>query len=181
MKLSQITETKDRHIIQKTSENMSKLKNIITKYQNMKILTGLTKIFKNPNIKTWKSNAWILDQTLNQITNDTKLTDSERQEHTNTIEQLKNVPAPIIISSLYGISKKELKDTPFKSISFSDTEEKKIKKALGPLGYVTALSSADKIPHSTLKKTLNDIAKDSDKISKDVKNTIPGVQIVKDF
>jgi hypothetical protein len=181
MKLSQILEAKDRHIIKNTSENMSKLKTIITKYQDLKILTGLTRVFQNPSIKTWNSNSWILDQTLNLITNDTKLSDSQKQEDTELIKQLKTTRAPIIVSSLYNIPKKELKDTPLNTVSFSDIEKKKIKKALGPLGYITALSSADKIPHNILKKTLNDIAKDSDKISKDVKYSIPDIKIIKDF
>lgn len=181
MKLIQISEAKDAHIIKHQSEAIGKLKTYITKYKNQKAMKAIEKIFSDPDISTWKQNSWIVTDTINNLEKDQKLDQTEKQSAIAQLKTILTTPSAIVISSLYSIPKEQLKDTALKNLNLSPSENKRLKKGLGPQGYIAALSSADNMRSSTLKKTLLDISKNSDSTSQSIRQSIPGVNIVKDF
>lgn len=181
MKLIQIAEAKDSHIIKHQSQAIAKLKDYISKYANQKAIKAINNVFSDPDISTWKQNSWVVNDTISNLEKDTKIDDTERQTAISQLKTISTTPPAIIISALYSIPKNQLKDTPLKNLNLSPLENKKLKKGLGPQGYVAALSSADNMRSSTLKKTLLDISKNSDTVTQQIRQSIPGVNIVKDF
>ena len=181
MKLIQIAEAKDAHIIKHQSEAISKLKDYINKYKNQKAIKAIEKLFSDPDASTWKQNSWIVNDTISNLEKDTKIDQAEQQKAISQLKTILTTPPAIVVSSLYSIPKDKLKNTALKNLNLSPLENKKLKKGLGPQGYIAALSSADNMRSSTLKKTLLDISKNSDSTLQQVRQSIPGVSIIRDF
>jgi predicted component of type VI protein secretion system len=181
MRLSSITEAKDKHAIQHTSQNISTIKDYIISTKDNKLIKQLYNILKNPDPQTWQNNKSLLQDLQTHIEQNKTINPTFKQELDNAINAIAKSTNAVFVASLYSMPKKELKGTPLSPMGFSDSETQKIKKTLGPQGYVATLASASDIPQNTLKKTMKDIAKNSNQTSKEISSQIPGTSTIKDF
>lgn len=119
---------------------------------------ALFSFLNNPDARTWDNAKWVVDSLIRQVG---QSADPEMAGRPNLWAKLKSVTSPIIAVSVYDINADQIKGTPLQNLGISRGLRDKFKKAVGPQGYVGALSNVEGMPHSKLKAMMKDTAKSS--------------------
>lgn len=173
MKLRQITEDiKGSHqVIRKSAKALGNL--IRFAYDNLdphksRELASLNAFLQKPSPRGWENTKWIIDSLTRKVINNDKLVDQAKQWN-----ELKGLTSPIVSASVYDVEPRDTRGTPIGDISLSRNLRDKLKEALGPEGYVSALADMGEVNDHKIKELLKSTAKSGKALNKAVKIDMP--------
>lgn len=129
-----------------------------------------------PTAKSWEKTSWVVDSAIRQ----TQI-NPEQKDRAQLWAKLKSVTSPIVAVSVYDVDSDKMKETPLQNLRINAGLRKKFKRAVGPQGYVGALSNVDDVPITKLKKMMKNTAKDSAALVQATKKAGLPIKPVTDF
>jgi len=184
MKLRQIAEDiKGSHEVVRDSANA--LGDLIQfAYENLdpktsRELRSLDKFLRKPTPQLWERTKWIIDSLMHQTVNDPQL-----QTRAKQWAGLKGITSPVVAASIYDIDPKYAKGSPIANTALNKQLRDRLKKTLGPEGYVSGLADmGGKVTDNRIKKLLKSTAKQGEAFSQaaeqDMPDLVPKKQIRK--
>jgi len=179
MKLRFIAEAKSNEPIRDSAKALGDLISFIKDSPNSEEYKYLMSFLSKPTFKAWDKTKWIVNSSIK------KAAKSQDQDLINRASQwafLNKLTSPTITSSVYDIDPKLSKDTPADRYAQSKSQRDKLKKTLGPLGYVSVLSNLGKdATPSKIKKLVKDTSRNSLGTTLAAKKDLPNVRTVNKF
>jgi len=159
MKLATITENikSSRQIIRQAGQTIGDLISYLKDQPESDEKTALYNFLSNPTPKKWEETKWILDSLLKQVSASNNM---ELKNRAKKWLELNKLMSPTITASLYDVDQRELRGTPAKNTGISKIVRDRAKSAMGPQGYIAALSNIGNIRKQDLRNVLKGISKD---------------------
>jgi hypothetical protein len=132
---------------------------------------ALNQFLDNPTPQTWLTAKWVVNSAIDRA--------AQQPETKTRAEQwaiLQKVTSPIVASATYDMDLSDTAGTPAHVTSLSRPQRNKFKHALGPNGYVSALSGLGGIPDTKKRHLLKTLAQSSGGLSKAIKTDLPTVR-----
>ena len=158
MKLRQIAEeARPKETIRRTAESFGDMLEFIYGLDpEAKERQAINRFLEEPTPQTWDRAKWIVNSLIRQVAQDPKLKD-----RANRWAEINQVTSPIVSSSIYDIDPKQTKDTPLSDISMNKSKRDKMKRSLGPEGYVSSLAGiGGEVEQYDIKRHLKKTASD---------------------
>lgn len=179
MKLRNITEAKSKTPLRDAANQLGVLvKYIQTNYKKEdEVSKALDTFLKYPSAKSWVSTKWIIDNiSRNQFE------EPAAKANLKQILSLKSYTPHTIAAASYDMEPKDLNGTPRRKFAMNKPDRDKLKKAMGPEGYVTTFSDlSDSANTRQIKNILKNSAKNGPVIQKSLKKDFPWVKPLKKF
>lgn len=177
MRLRNIHENRNK--IRAAATSLSELIDFIQEYGNKEDNAAIIKFLQRPTPKAWQESSWLVNRAL-QLGSKME----ENQELINSMEGWKSLlhltPA-IMSSAVYDIDRTAVLDTPRQPVALNEPNRNRLKRALGPLGYVTTMAGISELPTHIAKRFIRDTAKNSDKYIRAAKHDLPHTRVVRQF
>ena len=179
MKLSFIAEAKSNEPIRDSAKSLGDLISFIKTAPDSPEYKELMAFLSKPTFRTWNKAKWVVDSCIKKAV---ESQDNALMVRAKSWAFLNNLTDPTIASSVYDMDAKSAKDTPADRYAQSKSQRDKMKKALGPLGYVSMLSNLgkDSTP-SKIKKLVKDTSRNSLGTSLAAMKDLPNVRSVPKF
>ena len=174
MRLRNITERQQisRTVIRDTATALGDLvQYVYTLGGQSKEKLAINQFLKNPTPQSWLTAKWVVNSAIDR---------AAQQPDTRTRAEkwaiLQKVTSPIVASATYDMNQDDSAGTPSQITALSRPQRNKFKHALGPNGYVSALSDLGDIPDTKKRHLLKTLAKSSGGLSKAIKADLPNVR-----
>ena len=160
MKLTLITEKikSSRQVIRQAGKAFGDLISYLKDQPESEEKKALYYFLANPTPRAWDKTKWIIDSLLRQAA-----ASNDEDFKTRAVQwaELNKLMSPTATSAIYDVEQQQLRGTPAKNTGISKMVRDRAKAAIGPQGYVAALSSMGGIRKQDLKNTLKSISRDS--------------------
>ena len=179
MKLRQITETRSNEPIRDAADSMGDLISFIKETPDSEEHKALMSFLSRPSFRAWDKTKWIVNNAIKYATSskDPKLINRAKKW-----AFLNNLTDPTVASSVYDIEPKLSRGTPASRYSQSKTQRDKLKKTMGPLGYVSLFSNLGKdTTPAKINKLVKDTSNNSLGTTRAAKKDLPNVKTVSRF
>lgn len=174
MRLRNITERQQisRTVIRDTATALGDLvQYVYTLGGQSKEKLAINQFLKNPTPENWLSAKWVVKSAIDRAAQQPET--SIRAEKWSILQK---ATSPIVASATYDMDLDDTAGTPAHVTSLSRPQRNKFKHALGPNGYVSALSGLGDIPDTKKRHLLKTLAKSSGGLSKAIKADLPSVR-----
>lgn len=178
MKLRQITEDikGSNEPIRQAAKALGGLIQYVYGLGKSKELQALHVFLSQPSPRAWERTKWILD-VLGQKAAEAEVAgtaDPAVADQMRSWMELGELTSPIVSASVYDLDPAQAKGTPAQD-TLSQRLRDKLKLALGPQGYVSALSNMGTMDDNKVKKLLQSTSKSDKGLTKAAKEDLPGV------
>lgn len=179
MKLRQITEAKSSEPIRDAATSMGDLISFIKEMPESQEYKELFSFLSQPSFKAWSKAKWIVNSAIKQVAlskNPQLIARAKKWAFLN------NLTDPTVAASVYDIEPKMTKGTPADRYSQNKSQRDKLKKTMGPLGYVSVFSNLGKdATPSKIKKLVKDTSRNSIGTTRAARKDLPNVKTVSKF
>ena len=160
MKLAMITEKikSSRQVIRQAGQAFGDLISYLKDQPESDEKTALYNFLANPTPRKWEETKWVLDSLLRQASTSN---DAEFKDRARKWSDLNKLMSPTVTASLYDVDQRELRGTTAKNTGISKMVRDRAKAAIGPQGYIAALSSMGGVRRQDLRNVLKSVSKDS--------------------
>lgn len=178
MKLKQITENikNSKEPVRGAAEALGNLIRYVYGMGKSDELIALDKFLQHPSPRAWEATKWIVDSIQQkQARNETGHQDPAIIDQMRNFADLNTLTSPIVSAAVYDISPRDARGTPAEHTALSKPLRDKLKLALGPQGYVSALSEIGDIDDNKAKALLKATSKSGKGLAKAAATDLPGV------
>lgn len=179
MKLRFIVENNlkhSKHAVRDTANILGTLIEYLYSSKHHDELRSLNKFLTKATPEAWVETHWIIDSLVKKLANDQEL-----KANCEEWLKLKSISPSLMASAIYDVDPKFVKGTPLQGVNLSQQVRSKAKAALGPQGYLGALSNSGDLSQNKIKDFLRTAAQNSSTTTNAVKSDLSGVKLVKDF
>lgn len=177
MRLSQISENRQR--LRTTAVALSELVDFIQQHGSQSDQRAIDVFLKKPTPQAWLESMWLVDKAIRMGAESEK-----SDELTDSMEgwaMLKRLTPPVVSAAVYDMSQMATIDTPRQTLAMNEPNRNRLKRALGPLGYVSTMAGLSELPKSHAKKFLKSTARHSNSLIGATKKDIPGTRVTRQF
>lgn len=181
MKLQSITEAKSRQPIRDAALALADLNRYLNDQLGRKSAEAIafTDFLSTPTYRKWDKNKWVVDRAIKSAI---EAKDTNLKTRIQKWAFLNTLTSPTIAASVYDMSPSDTKNTPAHKVSLSKNLRDKLKKSVGPSGYVSMLSNAgSNLNANKIKNLIKDTARNSSGLIKATKADLPKTQIPTKF
>jgi hypothetical protein len=129
-----------------------------------------------PTANNWAKSKWVIDSLIKQA--------AQTGEDTSGLEDLgdlKEVSSPVVAASVYDLDPSAVRGTPLQDVALTQKKRDDLKAAIGPQGYVSALSEIGDLRDADIKDLLKDTAQNKDKLEKAADDDLPKTRKIEEF
>lgn len=179
MKLRMIAEAKSNEPIRDAANSLGDLISFIKQSPKSKEYKQLMDFLSKPTFRTWDQTKWVVDSCMKQAA---ASQDNQLLTRARKWAFLNNLTDPTVASCVYDLDPKLVKQTPASRYSQNKSQRDKLKKSIGPLGYVSVFSNLGKdATPSKIKKLVRDTSRNSLGTTLAAKKDLPNVKTVQKF
>lgn len=179
MKLRQIIEAKSSEPIRDAAASMGDLISFIRETPESQEYKDLLDFLSKPTFKSWGKAKWVVNNAIKRVA---LSKDPQLIARAKKWAFLNNLTDPTVAASVYDLEPKMTKGTPADKYSQNKSHRDKLKKTMGPLGYVSVLSNLGKdATPSKIKKLIKDTSRNSFGTTRAAKKDLPSVKTVTKF
>lgn len=135
-------------------------------------LRALHSFLSKPSPRAWERTKWILDSLPKKMGANP---DSETQDQMTKWAELGQMTSPVISAAVYDIDSRAARGTPVQDVSISQRLRDRLKEALGPQGYISALADMGEVSDRNIKELLKSTANSGEGLLKAAEEDLPGV------
>lgn len=179
MKLSNITEAKSRTPIRDAASALALVIDTLQQHypKNSEEQLAFNRFLSNPSSNTWKTNKWVIDNIIK-----TGYTKGISPDQLSQIAYLNTLTSPTIAASVYDIDRSKARNTPISNIALDNVKRNRLKRALGPIGYVSSLANiSNKMNDSQLRRHLRFTANSQIGLNRAAMKDLPNIHLLKRF
>lgn len=177
MKLSQIYEARNR--MRKTADALSGLVDFLQQHGSQQEQHTIDVFLQKPTPQAWKESQWLIDSAL-RIGAGMERND-ELDDNLENWAVLKRLTPQMVAAAVYDMTQASIVDTPRQTLSMTEPSRNRLKRALGPLGYVSTMAGISELPKAQAKKFLKTTARHSNAFISAARHDMPGTKIVRQF
>ena len=159
-----------RQVIRRTAETLSDILDYLNESgEKSEELIAIDRFLQDPTPQSWNDTKWIINSLISQVAKD----DNDRAQKW---AELNNLTSPTIVSSIYDMDQKYARKISSKIVPLSKAKRDKLKKTLGPLGYITSLSSiGGDVKPNDIKKYFKRMTRDGEELIKAAETDLPNL------
>lgn len=178
MRLRTIAEAglRSKTAIRDTAQALGDLIQHVYKGQYPEEKEALDQFLKEPDSRGWEHTSWVLDSLIQKSAQDPTMADQAKEW-----AAIKQLTSPVVTAAFYDIDPQKGRGTPLQGLNLGQSSRNKYKLAMGPQGYVAAMSNVGEISHNKVKDMLRTTAKSGTAIAKAAKKDMPGVKPLAKF
>lgn len=174
MKLRTIAESIESSTepLRQTAEVLGDLMQYVYGMGKSEELRALHTFLSKPSPRAWERTKWILDSLPKKLGTDP---DPETQDKMERWAELGQMTSPVVSAAVYDIDPRAARGTPVQDISLSQRLRDRLKEALGPQGYISALAEMGDVSDRNVKELLKGTANSGEGLLKAAEEDLPGV------
>lgn len=135
-------------------------------------LRALHSFLSQPSPRAWERTKWIIDSLQQKAGADP---DPQMQDQMAQWAELGQMTSPVVSAAVFDIDPKFTKGTPAQDTSLSQRLRDRLKEALGPQGYISALSDMGEVSDQKAKELLKSTAKSGEGLLQAAEEDLPGM------